>query len=255
MNFLILLACLIPSLTLEEKIKVLNPNVSKDSLALVVEVLTSELPKLGLSEDLVLATIHKESNFQRMYVAGASGEWGMLQVIPSDAHIQTASKKYRCNEEEQKKVVVENNSSFKLCRCPVGGSVCNLPNIGSLVGNTYKVNPIKLALFFKHSQRAGLFVGLHELAYWKRTYDRVLKARYWDIFPAYLFPVGEREFFRKWWQETKDTLKENTWIAHHNWGGVMKSSHASRWYPRMIYKQLLKLEKAKKNAQQKSDNS
>jgi hypothetical protein len=249
MNFLILFVCLISSLTIEEKIKVLNPSVSKESQALVVEVLSSELPKLNLSENLVLAVIHKESNFQRMYVPGSSGEWGMLQVIPSDGHIQSAAKRYRCTSEEQKKIGTEKNVSFKLCRCaPETTEVCNLPNIGFFVGNSYKVDAVKLARFFKNSPRAALFVGLQELNYWKNKYLNVLRARYWDTFPSYLFPIGEKEFYKKWWLETKSTLKENVWVAHHNWGGVMKFSHASRWYPRMVYKQFQKLEKAELNA-------
>lgn len=241
MNFLFLICTFLSSVTLEEKIKFLNPHVSPETTAIVVSVLKEQLPKLNLDENLVLAVISKESNFQRIYTAGASGEWGMLQVIPSDAHIQAAAKKYRCNELEMKGVI-ENGRVLKLCRCSPGGTKCNLPNIGYFANNTYKVDAVKLATFFKHSPRAALFVGLQELNYWRTKYLNTLRARYWNVFPAYLFSSKDRTLFRKWWEDTKTQLKSNIWVVHHNYGGTIKTSHTARWYPRMIYKQIQRLE-------------
>ncbi len=245
-NLMITLLILIQSqLSIEDKIKKLMPETKPETAVLISETLTTWMPKVGLNDvNLILALIYKESSFMHMYTQGESGEWGMLQVIPSDDHIQKAALKYRCTEAEQKASFVENDKTFKLCRCRMDETTnCDLPDVGSFYENKYIVSIDKLKRFLKYSPRGALVTGLYELKYWKNKFDKSLKTRYWTIFPKWLFPSEEMTLWESWWKTTKSNFGENVWIVHHNYGGVIKRSHAGRWYPRMVYKQYTKLNK------------
>ena len=244
--FVFIITAQVPSI--EERVKFLQPEVKPDTAKMVADVLTTWMPKVGLdNEDLILSIIHKESAFIHKWVAGADGEWGMLQVIPNDTHIQRAALKYRCTLEEQKI-----KYSFKdewgderyvgLCRCPEGQEVgCDLPNIGYFKENKYIVSTLKLRNFLRLSARGALVTGLYELKFWKNKYDSKLKQRYWTSFPKYLFGAEEVDTYQKWWKQTKSDLGDNLWIVHHNYGSQIKKSHVARWYPRMVYKQYQRL--------------
>ena len=243
MNFVLIMTLLLGTqVSTEDKIKKLNPGVQHEIATMVSETLKVWMPKLGLTdENLILAIIYKESGFARTWKAGSSGEWGLLQVIPSDAHIQRALLKYRCTKEEQKFKI----DSWKLCRCIEDD--CSYPNVGNLIGNKYVVTADKAAKFFRYSPRAGLIVGLMELKYWKRKYDSKLKAQYWTTFPSYLFKAEEKELYKNWWTSVRKGLGENIWIVHHNYGGIIKQTHLARWYPRGVlstYKKLCAMDDA-----------
>jgi hypothetical protein len=232
MHFVIIMTLLLGSATAstEDKIKKLNPHATTETITIISEVLKVWMPKLGLTdENLILAIIHKESGFARTWKAGLDGEWGFLQVIPSDAHIQRALLKYRCTKEEQK----FKTGDWKMCRCIEGD--CSYPNVGYMVNNKYKVDATKAAKFFQYSPRAGLIVGLQELKYWKNKYDDKLKTQFWTTFPSWLFKADEKTLYSNWWTQTKKNLGDNVWIVHHNYGGIIKQTHTARWYPRGVY--------------------
>ncbi len=240
---LLLIALLSSQLTLEQKIQKLNPELKPQTVEWIANTLEVWMPKVGLdNENLVLALIYKESTFIHMYQAGADGEWGLLQVIPTDNHIQNAILKYRCTEDEQKALFAFNDEFgrkqyYRPCRCAAGSiTKCDLPNVGFVDKNgRYQVDPRKAKLFLKYSPRGALVVGLYELKYWQRKYDNKLKKLYWDSFPAYWFKAEERETWRKWWAETKKNLGDNVWVVHHNYGGTIKRNRTARWYPRMVH--------------------
>lgn len=241
---------MVQTTTIQEKIKVLMPCVKEETANMVSKCLQEWMPKSKITdENLVLSLIQKESAFQHSLVAGHDGEWGMLQVIPSDLHIQRAALKYRCSALEQTHKAnytseMGNTSMMALCRCETDNpNKCDLPNIGDFVGNKYVVRTNKLRHFLKHSPCGALVTGLHELSYWKLKYESKLKQRYWTTFPKYLFHAEELDQYQKWWKRTKEDLGDNTWIVHHNYGAQIKKSHIARWYPRQVFKYYTQLNK------------
>jgi hypothetical protein len=250
MYFVMFFSQMVQSTTIQEKIKFLMPCVKDETADMVSKCLNEWMPKSQITdENLVLSLIQKESAFQHSSVAGQDGEWGMLQVIPSDAHIQRAALKYRCSASEQLHKAsytseMGNTHTMSLCRCEVDSTTkCDLPNIGDFVENKYMVRTNKLRHFLKHSPCGALAVGLYELAFWKSKYELKLKQRYWTTFPKYLFHTDEIELYEKWWKQTREDLGENLWIVHHNYGSQIKKSHIARWYPRQVFKYYTQLNK------------
>ena len=198
-----------------------RPDVGPKTKAMVAEAIVEYAPKAGFStiEDvkLILAVINTESSFFHKRAAGADGEWGMMQVIPGDPHIRQAARNYVCAAEEVDKKV-NDGGWFLLCNG-------NRPNIYSKSGEIY---PNRLAKFIKHSPRAGIAIGIYEMAYWKKMYDAKYKKRFWDN------PLAVPRWRRQWHADVKAGLGGQVWVVHYNYGGRIKLSIVGRDYPLRI---------------------
>jgi len=217
--------------TLEAKIQKLRPEASAKTVKAVASAVREFAAGAGFTTDedqeVILAVINRESNFIQPRVAGEDGEWGMMQVIPTDGHIKRIALDYRCNAEEQALPAVEvtlpngETTWHKICKR-------ENPNILS----SGKVWPWKLSMLVKYSVRAGIFIGIRELKFWKQKYDNGLKARYWDTEDN--IPANMR-----WWhKKVKEGLGEYVWVCHYNYGGKIKRSQVAMSYPLMLIKYL-----------------
>jgi len=206
-------------------IQKVNPTAGPKARQWVSETIVEYAPKAGLTDiedvKLILAVINTESSFVHKRAAGSSGEWGMMQVIPGDAHIRQAARRYVCHKDEMDKMIQDEQGWFKMCNG-------NRPNIYTGVN----IWPKNLARFIKHSPRAGIAIGIQEMAYWKRMYNAKYKAIFWDN------PNAVPVWRRKWHEEVKVGLGDKVWICHYNYGGRIKLSITGYNYPLSIMKHL-----------------
>lgn len=220
---------------METKILKLHPEASTKTAKMVADAVKEFAPAAGFvsveDQDLILAVIKKESSFIQPRIAGGSGEWGMMQVIPTDGHIKRIALDYRCNAEEQALPSVEvtfPNGEVARHR------LCNGTNPNILSGG--KVWPWKLSVLLKHSVRAGIFIGIHELKFWKKKYEDGLKERFWDT-------DNRVPLDKKWWhKKVKDGLGPQVWVCHYNYGSQLKTSQMAMSYPLMLMKYLKEME-------------
>lgn len=223
------------SKTLEERIVILNPEVSAKTAAMVASAVREFAPNAGFTSDedqnLILAVIYKESSFIQPRSEGGSGEWGMMQVIPADGHIKRIALGYRCNTEEQ-------DMPARRVTMPSGVEtwhrICNgeNPNIMS----NGRVWPWKLSMLLKYSVRAGIYVGINELKFWKGKYENSLKARFWET--TRNVPVNIH-----WWHKrVKDGLGDRAFVCHYNYGARLKTSPTGLSYPLKIIESIKALE-------------
>jgi hypothetical protein len=208
----------------EALIAKLNPEVGPATKKMVAETVVEYGPKYGFSTmddmKLILAVIQTESSFVHKKAAGSSGEWGMMQVIPGDSHIMSAAKNYSCHSSEvDKSLQDEDGKWFKLCN----GTTPNFYSRGS-------VWPARLARFIKHSPRAGIAIGIQEMAYWRDAYDSRLKAKYWTR------ETSVPSWRSTWWHKVRAGLGERVWICHYNYGNRIKLSIVGHGYPLRIIK-------------------
>jgi len=233
--FVMFLHLLTSGATLESNIQKLHPEASAKTAAAVASAVREFAPAAGFSsaEDqlLILAVIKKESSFIQPRVAGESGEWGMMQVIPTDGHIKRIALDYRCNAEEQALPAFE-------VTFPNGTKawhrICNGVNPNILSGG--RVWPWKLSILLKHSIRAGIYIGISELAFWKKKYEDGLKAKFWDT------TARIPENMRWWHTKVKDGLGAYVWVCHYNYGGKLKTNPVAMSYPLMLMKYLKAME-------------
>ena len=235
MMYLFMLLHLLTGGTLEDKILKLRPEASAKTAKAIADAVREFAPLSGFSsmedQKLILAVIMRESAFIQPRTAGESGEWGVMQVIPADGHIRRIALDYRCNAEEQAM------PSFRVIS-PSGQEtwhkICKGANPNIMAGGN--VWPWKISLLLKHSMRAGVFIGIREMAFWKKKYEDGLKARYWDtqrLIPSYLHP---------WHTKVKDGLGAQVWVVHYNYGGKIKTSNVAKSYPLMLMKYLKAME-------------
>lgn len=253
---------------IEEKVLQLRPNMShpkrKARLRLIAETIRKYAPRAGFKTEadanLIIAMMKKESDFS--HIPGAAGEWGMLQVIPTEGHIKRAAMRYRCHKSEIGKIYYTKISckrkkdgctvSYRPCRRSKSpGSRIYYANIGRFKDGAYKPLNWKTRLFMKYSPRGAIATGILEMKFWKRKYDHQLKRRFWTRFPAWYFkkrPKGRTmEFHRRWWNRVTMLMGDRIWVSHYNWGSRMAPGRISRWYPKMVYK-FLKVLESKPNA-------
>jgi hypothetical protein len=223
------------SKTLEERIVMLKSEVSAKTASAVAAAVREFAPGAGFTSDedqnLILAVIYKESSFIQPREAGADGEWGMMQIIPTDGHIKKIAMDYRCNAEEQAL------PSYRVTM-PDGTQtwhkICNgeNPNIFS----NKRVWPWKLSMLVKHSIRAGIFIGIHELKFWKGKYESGLKARFWNSTRSVPSNLA-------WWHtKVKNGLGDRLWVCHYNYGARIKMSPTGLSYPLKIMEYLKVME-------------
>ena len=177
MNILLLFTLLLSNFTqqdVEKKILILRPDMSVSKrvsrLKMISKTVSKWAPKAGFTSEsdlnLIVAMMKKESDFN--HIAGTSGEWGMLQVIPSESHIRRATLKYRCTREEAHKCYSYktkkgHSSSYCLCRkSNFPGDKIYYPNIGRFYQGMYKPLIWKTRLFLRFSQRGAIAVGLFD---------------------------------------------------------------------------------------------
>jgi hypothetical protein len=220
--FTMLLAITTPDV--ESLIAKLNPEVGHATKKMVAETILEYGPRYGFSSlddiKLILAVIQTESSFVHKKAAGSSGEWGMMQVIPGDSHITAAAKNYTCHSSEVDKALQDEDGKwFKLCN----GTVPNFYSRGA-------VWPARLARFIKHSPRAGIAIGIQEMAYWRKAYTDRLKAKYWTR------ETSVPSWRKDWWLRVKSGLGENVWVCHYNYGNKIKLSIIGHDYPLRIIK-------------------
>jgi len=224
--FLMMMIVGVTPVDVEALIVKLNPEVGPLTKAMVAETVAEYAPKAGFTTlddiKLILSVIQVESSFVHKKAAGASGEWGMMQVIPGDMHIRLAARNYVCSDEEADKLVRDGDGYFRVC-------YGRKPNIYSIKGEIY---PNRLARFVKHSPRAGIAIGIYEMEYWKKMYDTKYKARFWDN------PLAVPTWRRLWHEKIKSELGSQVWICHYNYGGRIKLSITGYNYPLSIIKNL-----------------
>lgn len=264
---------------IEKKILKLRPNMSQPKrqsrLRLIAETIHKYAPKSGFKTDadvnLIVAMMKKESDFA--HIPGKAGEWGMLQVIPTERHIKLAAMKYRCHRSEIRKVYYptimckRNKNGCKVTYRPCRksgreGSNTYYANVGYFKDGTYSLLNWKTRLFVKHSVRGAIATGIREMRYWKTKYDRSLKRRYWTRFPTWYFkkrikkrtsmnatrPIDKKlavrsiKFHRRWWKKVTGLMGDRVWVSHYNWGSRLAPGRISRWYPKMVHKFLKVLE-------------
>lgn len=205
---------------IETLISKLNPSVSNNTKELVSETIQQYAPQNGFitidDVKIILAVIQAESAFIHKKTPGGSGEWGMMQVIPTDAHIRQAARKYTCHVSDPSSICINGK-----------------PDI---LGSDFMVRADKLSAFIKESPRAGIAIGIMELAFWKRKYDAKLKRIYWDT--QYNIP----DEHKKWHKDVKRLLGNRVWVCHYNYGGTIKYSTIGKAYPFIIYKNIEKME-------------
>lgn len=294
----ILIMTLLLSSPIAQKIKKLEPSVSKRTLSWVVPTLEEWAPKAGFKTksdmNIILAMIQKESSFvHRSQTVGSWGEVGLLQVIPAENHIRRAALKYKCikgehryhrykkwhngfmtpvwtgrkakdpisgkwfvvtkksprlkkdgrwyvfSSKKNKKAYVNQPVTYDYayynpCRCV--SKKCVYPNIGYLKNGFYHPTMIKTMLFLRFSRRGALVTGLYEMAYWKRKYERSLKARFWTKTPRSYFRRRGYDMDKsiKWWKRVRKDLGEYEWIVHYNYGGRLVLNQTARWYPYLV---------------------
>lgn len=226
---------LMGSTTMEAKIQKLHPEASAKTAKVVADAIKEFAPLAGFSSEedqlLILAVIKKESSFIQPRTAGESGEWGMMQVIPTDGHIKKIAMDYRCNADDLAL------PSFEVTY-PNGEKafhhVCKGANPNIMSGG--KVWPWKLSLLLKHSIRAGIYIGIYEMKFWKKKYEDGLKERFWDTDNK--IPLN-----MKWWyKRVKEGLGAQVWIVHYNYGGKLKTNPVALSYPMMLIKYLKAME-------------
>jgi hypothetical protein len=247
---------------IEDKIVMLRSDMRTPKrakrLRMIAETIRTYAPKSGFNTDadvnLIVAMMKKESDFA--HIPGAAGEWGMLQVIPTEQHIKMAAKRYRCHKSEIKnvfytKIKCRNGKmcsiSYRPCRKSLReGSNRHYANVGVFRKDGYHPLNWKTTLFLKYSPRGAIATGIREMRFWKRRYDRSLKRRYWTQFPAWYFkrkPHGRTmAFHRRWWRRVTSLMGDRIWVSHYNWGSRLAPGRISRWYPKMVYKFLKILE-------------
>lgn len=205
----------------EAMITKVNPDVSAKTKTMVAETIAEYAPKSGFTEDddarLIIAIIQTESSFIHKTYAGADNEWGMMQVIPGDKHIRQASRRYVCHREEIDKWVRDERGAFQLCKG-------KYPNV-DYRGNT---DPYKLARVIRHSPRAGIAIGIMELAFWRDKFDSKLRERFWTKNPM--------PQWGSWYKTITEGLGSRLYVIHYNYGARIKKSSIGYAYPLSILK-------------------
>lgn len=221
--------------SLEAHIVKLHPEVSESTKKTVSDAVKEFAPRAGFSDTkdqlLILAVIKKESSFVQPRAAGSSGEWGMMQVIPEDSHIKKLALDYRCSPEETSlPSFKETLSSGEI----VWHRICAGANPNIMTGS--RVSPWKLSMLLKHSVRAGIAIGIMEMAFWKKKFESGLKSKYWDTetrVPASM---------RNWHKKVLEGLGDQVWVVHYNYGGQLKTGSMAMSYPLMIMKYMKMME-------------
>jgi len=221
---------------MKKAIKALYPEVKEPRIKMVIETINTWAPVYRIEDKCaIIALIKEESTFH--HIKGQTGEWGMLQAIPTESHTQQIALRYRCHKED------------KFCRCPPDNkcSYRNLkgyhrwvPDIGYVKDGEYKVSAYKLRKFMENNPRAALAIGIGELGFWKRRYEQTYKKTFWESFPKYHIDNMMHKhkldnltisYIKGWWKRMKTGLGDQIWIVHHNYGGQLKISPIGRWYP------------------------
>jgi len=189
------------SFDLVKGIRTLYPSIPAKTLNMVVSTIKSKAHKYGFAPTaypLIISMIMTESSFR--HVKGSSGEVGMLQVIPQEAHI--------------KKCVAKN------IRCSSKDAYCKKNGKPDIYWNEGIILTSKVRLFLLANPKYALETGFCEMQWWKKRWHLFVKSRLWTYFPKehLIKRLGSEGFkrdepaLRKWWALARKRCNDMLWV-------------------------------------------
>lgn len=221
---------LLSSFPVADKIKKIAPNTKPATIKMVSRVLKNRSAKYGITKKdfpIILAMIKQESDFK--HIKGTCGEFGMLQVIPTENHIKRIVSRIKCKPSEK--------------YCKANGK----PDIYS---KQLKLSSYKVKRFLWQHPHYALETGLGEIQFWKNRYDSGLKKYWWKKWRSARIKKSLSKRYnkkitsdcpeylqiKKRWFAMKRVMPKYLWVPHYNWGGRITTNPRAIGYGFGVYR-------------------